>query len=55
MITHYFINITVSLQCVPTKVTYNIRQNKPLKYDTNVEDYNSKNISDGVRILSPVI
>ena len=50
VITRCFTNGTVNLQCGPTKIGYNIRQIKPYKSDTEVEDYNSKNISDDVSI-----
>ena len=50
VITRRFTNGTVNLQCGPTKNRYHIRQMKPYKYDTQVEDYNSKYMSDDVRI-----
>ena len=50
MITRCFTNGTVDLQCGLTKIGYNIRQIKPYKYDTKVEDINSKNMSDDVSI-----
>ena len=31
-------------------MTYNIRLNKPFKYDTKVEDFNPKNMDDAVNI-----
>ena len=51
MITQCFTNITVMLQCGAIQITYNIRPNKPYKSDTKIEDYNSKNMSDDVRIF----
>ena len=53
--TECFSNDAVNLQCGPTKIRYNTRQINPFKLDTKVEDINSKNMSDGVSILSPVI
>ena len=45
-----FTNGMVELQFCPTKIRYNMRQIKPYKSDTKVEDYNSKNMSNDVRI-----
>ena len=50
MITQCFTNETLKLQYGPTKNGYNIRQIKPYKLDTKVEDFNSKNMSDDVSI-----
>ena len=50
MMTQCFTNGTVNLQCVQTKIRYNIRQIKPYKSDAKVEDINSKDMSDGVSI-----
>ena len=50
VITQCFANVTANLQCVPTKIKYNIRRINPYKSDTKVEDYNSINISDDIRI-----
>ena len=38
------------LQCGPIKITCNIGRIKPYKYDTKVEDFNSKNMYDAVNI-----
>ena len=45
-----FTNGTVNLQFGPTKIRYNIRRIKPCKYDAEVEEISSKNMSDNVRI-----
>ena len=50
MITHFFTNGMVNLQCDLTKIRYNIRQIKPYKSDTKVEYFNPKNMSDNVSI-----
>ena len=50
VITQCFTTGTVNLQCGPTKIRYNIRQIKPYKLDTKVEDIHSKNMSDYVSI-----
>ena len=50
MITQYFTNVTVNLQCGVIQIKYNIRHIKPYKSDTNVEDISSKNMSDDVKI-----
>ena len=42
LITQCFTNSTVNLQCGPTEIRYNTRRIKPYKYDTKVEDSNSK-------------
>ena len=55
VMTQFFTNDTVKLQFGPTKIGYNIRQIKLYKSGTKVEDINSKNMSDGVSIWSPVI
>ena len=43
-----FTNGTVTLQYSTTQITYNIRRIKPYISDTEVEDSNSINMSDGV-------
>ena len=50
VITQYFTNGTINLQCGPTKIRYNIRRIKLYKSDTKVEDIHSKNMSDDVKI-----
>ena len=50
LITQFFTNGTVKLQCSVIQITYNIRRIKPYKSDTKVEDYNSKNLYDAVNI-----
>ena len=50
MITQCFTYSRVKLQYGTTKNRYNIRQIKPYKLDTKVEDSNSKNMSDDVSI-----
>ena len=50
VITRCFTNGTVKFQYVPTEISYNIRQIKPYKSDTKVEDFNSKNMSNNVSI-----
>ena len=50
MIIHFFTNGTVNLQYVATEIIYNIRRIKLYKSDTKVEDFNSKNMSDGFNI-----
>ena len=55
MITRCCTNVTVSLQCVATKIRYNVGRIKPYNSNTNVEDISSKNLSDDVNILSLVI
>ena len=40
VITQFFTNGRVNLQCGPTKFKYNIRRIKPSKSDTKVEDIN---------------
>ena len=50
VITQFFINGTVNLQCGPKTIRHNIHPIKPYKLDTKVEDYNSISISDDVRI-----
>ena len=42
------------LKCGAIQITYNIYIIKPFKYDTKVEDFNSKNIYDAVNILDIV-
>ena len=55
LITLCLTNGTVNLQYCPTKIRYCIRPIKPYKSDINVEDINTKNKYDNVRICSPVI
>ena len=43
-------NSTVILQYGETKIVYNIRRIKPYKSDTKVEDFNSINMFDTVKI-----
>ena len=50
LITWCFTNVTINLQCGAIQITYNICRINPYKYDTNVEDYNPKNMSDDVNI-----
>ena len=50
LITQYFTNGAVILQCGPTKIRHNICQIKPYKSDTKVEDSNSINMSDDISI-----
>ena len=50
VITQWYDNDTVNLQCGATQMTYNIRCIKPHKYDTIFEDSSSKNMSDDVNI-----
>ena len=50
VVTRWFNNSTVNLQCGPTKTRHNISRIKPYKLDTKVEDHNSINISDDIRI-----
>ena len=42
VITQYFTNGTVNLQCGVVQIKYNICLNNPYKYDTKVEYYGSK-------------
>ena len=46
VITQFFTNSTVNLQCGAIKITYNIRRIKPYKSNTKVEYYNSINMYD---------
>ena len=55
LITHYFTNGMVNLQCGRKKIRYNVHRIKPYKSDTKVEGFNSKNVSDDVSIQSTVI
>ena len=55
VITQFFINITVNLQCGTTKNRYNIRRINPYKYDTKVEESNLKQLSDDVSIQLSVM
>ena len=50
VITQCFANGTVMLQCGAIKITYNIRRIKPYKSGTKVEDSNSINMYDAVKI-----
>ena len=50
MITQFFTNGTVNLQCGAIKIKYNISHINPYKSDTKVEDSSSKNMSDDVKI-----
>ena len=45
-----FTNGMVKFQCGATKIKYNICLIKPYKYDTKVDNFISKNISDDVNI-----
>ena len=48
VITRCWTNGAVSLQIGATEIRYNIRQIKPYKLDTKVEDYSSINMDDDV-------
>ena len=48
VITRYFTNVTVKLQCGVIQNRYNIHQIKPYKSDTNVEYIKTENMSDNV-------
>ena len=50
MTTQCFTNGKVKLHYGTTKIRYNMRQIKPYKSDTKVEDTNSKNMSDDFSI-----
>ena len=50
VITQCFPNGTVNLKCGAIKIKYNIRRIKPYKSDITVEDSNSKDMSDYIRI-----
>ena len=50
VITQCFTNGTVNLQYGTTKIMYNIRHIKPYKSDAKVEDFNSLNMPDGLKI-----
>ena len=50
LITQFFTNGTVKLQCGVIQITYNIRRINPYKLDTKVEDSISINMSDSVNI-----
>ena len=50
LITQCFTNDTLKLQCGAIQISYNIRCIKPYKSDTKVEDYNSINMYDAVKI-----
>ena len=51
VITQYFTNGTVNLQCDAVKNKYNICRIKPYKYDTKVEYISLESMSNGVNIL----
>ena len=55
VITRCWTNDTVLLQIGATEIRYNILRIKPYKSDTQVEDFSSKNMLDGVSIKFPVI
>ena len=50
VMTQCFTNGTVNLQYGPKQIRHNIRCIKTYKSDTKVEYYNSKNMSDDVRV-----
>ena len=50
MITQCFTNGRVNLRCGEVKIKYNIHCIKPYEYDTKVENFSSKNMSDDVNI-----
>ena len=50
VITWCWTNGTVTLQYGPEQIRYNIRQIKPYKSDTNVEDINPENMCDDFNI-----
>ena len=50
LITQYFTNGTVNLQCGAIQIKYNICCIRPYKLDTKVEDFNSINMDDAVNI-----
>ena len=50
VITQCFTNDMVLLKCSAIQMTYTIRNIKPYKYDTRVEDFNPKNMDDAVNI-----
>ena len=49
-ITQCFTNVTVKLQNGATTIMYNICRITPYKYDTKVEYFSSKNMSDDINI-----
>ena len=51
MIAQCLTNSTVNLQCVTIQIKYNIRCIITYKSDTNIEDSNSINMYDAVKIL----
>ena len=55
VINNCWINGTVTLKCVPTKIRYNMYWIQPYTFDTNIEDVNPENMYDDVNILFPVI
>ena len=50
LITQCFTNVMVKLQYGATQITHNISRINPYKYDTKVDDYSSKNMSEDVNI-----
>ena len=52
VITQCFTNGTVNLKYSATQIKHDIRYIKPYKSDTKVEDFNSINISDKIKIRS---
>ena len=50
VITRCFTNGTVNLRYGPIQIRHNIRQIKPYKSDTNVEDIKIKNMCDDINI-----
>ena len=48
--TQCFNNRTINLQYGATQIKYNICRINPYKLDTEVEDFNSKNMSDEVNV-----
>ena len=51
VITQCFTNGTAMLKNGPTNIMYNIRRINPYKFDTKVEDYSSKHMSQDVNII----
>ena len=50
VITQCFTNGRVNLRCGAVQMKYNIHRIKPYEYDTKVDDFSSKNMSDDVKI-----
>ena len=42
LITHYFTNVTVNLQCGAVQIKYNTSRINPYKSDIKVDDYSQK-------------